>query len=153
MLKPFRRFKTVVSWIDKTQHTFEQRPIVLNLFAVEHWEKANNDYEGFNDRKQRTVVMLSYPSPVTMSIDVPFEEFDKVMTEFHTQTKLLDDRSSPIEKPWIAREKYRGMIKPIFADNGYHISTTMFPAGYNPDPTKMDEALNWLLYSNVTPLN
>ncbi len=149
MILPYRRYKTKISWINKDHNTFERRAFVFNLFLVDDWMECENAAEGFNDKIARTAISLK--SGEKIKIEVSFKEFDRLMNEFLEEVQLLDDNSSPVHKPKIAKLTYSGMMQSKFAESHGRIATTFMPSGQ--DPKTMEDAINLCLFSNITPLN
>lgn len=96
MIKPFRKYKTIVDWTDNNKTT-QSCETVINLFNVNEWSSCDNEYFDFNDNIKRSC--CTFHDGTMYKMRVPFNEFDTLMTNFLEEVKLLDERSMYKPKP------------------------------------------------------
>lgn len=149
MILPFRAYKSKNIFIEESTRRVAYCPITINLFDVRSYCQADNQTEGIQDTKPRTVVFLIDRSYL---LDVSYEEFDFAFTECFKDYKLMDQRSiSEKEEPVPDKIKYRGMMEFKSSQNKSSISTVFHRKGY--EISDFDDAIFNCLFKNITPLN
>lgn len=148
MIRPFRKYQVVKDWIDQDKNTFESSVCTINLFDVTRWNTCNNAREEFNDTIERCIICLEDGAYI---FRVSYSEFDKVMTEFLYEARLLDDRSMKSKKKEKEYKPYEGPIRYMFEQGINFMSCIVYPKNFYTEDEK--EAIDRCLWAVITPYN
>ena len=151
MLTPYRKYKATIDWIDQKKFSMETRTSVFNLFLVDEWESVDNDYEGFNDKIERTKVV--YKNAQYNIIRCKYEDFDNIMTQALQESKLLDDRSMfGIKKKELPMNKiYNGPLEYLFTPFSNVLIAHAYPK--NKKPNNAGEAEDRVIWQHIQTYN
>jgi hypothetical protein len=151
MLGLYRKYKATIDWIDQKKFSMETRTTVFNLANVDEWESVDNDYEGFNDKFERTKVV--YKNMQYNIIRCPYKEFDATMDQFLNEAHALDERSmfGVKKKELPLKETYNGPIEYLFTPFKNVIISYAYPKGNRP--TSADDAMGKVIWENFIKYN
>lgn len=151
MLLPYRKYKATIDWIDQKKFSMESRATVFNLFLVDEWEAVDNDYEGFNDKFERT--KITFKSLRYFIIRCKFDDFDAIMEQALSEAKMLDERSTfgLKKKALPTKTTYNGMLDYLFTPFSNAFIAHAYPK--NRKPQNIDEAEDRVIWHHVQHYN
>lgn len=151
MLVPYRKYKATIDWVNQKKFSMETRQSVFNLFLVDEWESVSNDYEGFNDKIERTKVV--FKNAQYNIIRCKFEEFDAIMEQALSEAKMLDERSmfGLKKKTLPTKETYSGLLDYLFTPFSNAIIAHAYPK--DKRPKNLEEAEDRVIWHHIQHYN
>jgi len=104
MIKPFRKYVTIMDRLNGNTGEAQSAQLTINLYDVRDWEECTDD---FNDKSPVGRTIITMHNGQSTAIRVPYSSFDEIMDRFLKEAGLLDlgtikkkvDKNGPVKFP------------------------------------------------------